>query len=116
MERTLKVILRAGEVDLVQDVNDGKYFIRRNTDSNYFDLSNDWKSSQKNKFLTNASRKMLIESIRKFSEEHSDREEVKKFLNWYDSIYKNKAEVQKEETSSNENSSNSEIKDVLNHI
>ena len=116
MERTLKVILRAGEVDLVQDVNDGKYFIRRNVDSNYFDLSNDWKSSQKNKFLTNASRKMLIESIRKFSEEHSDREEVKKFLNWYDSIYKNKAEVQKEETFSNENSSNSEIKDVLNHI
>lgn len=47
MERTLKVILRAGEVDLVQDVNDGKYFIRRNVDSNYFDLSNDWKSSQK---------------------------------------------------------------------
>lgn len=79
-----ETIIKLGEVDLIQQKRNQKYYFKRDADGCMFDISNNWKSSQKNKFITNASRTYLINSIRRLHEKYPQKEGLEKFLKWYD--------------------------------
>lgn len=76
----LKLVLDLGDIRLGKDEDSGNYYIRRIVDNALFDLNNNWKSNQKNKYMTTSTKNHIIQNIFKY---HINKEGVKEFKDWY---------------------------------
>lgn len=75
-------ILDLGDIQLI--LNNNTYYIRRDSDDVLFDLGDNWKSDRKNRYMTDSTKKHLVQMIEK---QHINVEGVRDFITWYNDKY-----------------------------